>query len=56
MIPQIIVIVFMLYSIGAHSYNYGTTKNTKDFWTSILSVIILAILLIWGGFFSVFSR
>ena len=52
-LPQIILIDLYVFSLGASLAQHGEIKTKKEnFWTSLVSVVIVFALLIWGGFFS----
>jgi len=51
--PQIIIIALYTMSLGIHLAKHGEEKTGKyNFWSSLLSAIIIFALLKAGGFFS----
>ena len=53
---QIIVIMFWIISLTIYGVKHGEEKKVKyDFWAHFLSIIIIAIILAYGGFWKVFG-
>jgi len=53
MLPQIIVLVLIVLSLGINMAQHGTPKTGKNsFWVSLVSAAITLGLLWWGGFFN----
>lgn len=51
-IPQIIIVVMYILSLGVSLANHGEVKTSKtSFGSSLLGTIINLGLLYWGGFF-----
>lgn len=57
MIPQIIMIIFMVMSIGFALAKDGQPKTDKhSFGWSLVVCVIYSLILWWGGFWNVFRR
>jgi hypothetical protein len=51
-IPQIVMIIFWSWALGIGITKHGKPKEgTENFFTYLISAIVEATLLIWGGFF-----
>ena len=56
MIPQINVIILWIISLTIYGIKHGEEKKVKyDFWGHLLLIIIMAIILAYGGFWKVFG-
>jgi len=51
-IPQIILIVLMAVSLGITIAKDGTDREPYNAWQSVISIVIMVLLLWWGGFFT----
>ncbi len=52
-IPQLIYLGFAVYAVVSDAINHGKPKTGKqNVWTTIVAVLIVIVLLSWGGFFS----
>ena len=49
--PQIIIIVLLAYNVGSSVAKHGKPQDDYNGWVSLISAIITASLLWWGGFF-----
>jgi hypothetical protein len=57
MLPQLIVIALMLFSLGISAQRSGTPKTgDNNFWVDVTSTIITLVLLWWGGYFDVLIK
>ena len=57
MVPQILWIVLMSFSLLLNAYQHGKPKEGfNSFWVALISGAIHTGLLLWGGFFSVFVK
>lgn len=49
--PQILMIIYMASSLGCELSDHGKERTGKySFWWAVLSWLIIAVLLDWGGF------
>mgnify|MGYP003637492735 FL=1 len=54
MIPQMIVILLMTFSLGLSIAEHGKKRKRENGWASLIGYLLWAVLLQWGGFFDVF--
>lgn len=55
MIPQIIYICLTMIALGKEFAKHGQPKTGNyDGWSSIIAVIVISLVLYWGGFYDVF--
>ena len=51
-VPQAVWIVIQCFSLGVFLAKHGEPKNeTYNFWAALISVVVTAVILKWGGFF-----
>lgn len=57
MIPQLILIFFMMFNIVINTIKHGEDKKQEyNIWTTIIAVIINIIILYCGGFWDVLNK
>jgi Na+/H+-dicarboxylate symporter len=54
MIPQMIVILLMTFSLGLSIAEHGKKRKRENGWASLIGYLLWAVLLLWAGFFDVF--
>lgn len=56
MIPQIIMITLMLWTLWGKFRSFHLNQKTKtEFYNTLLGILIISIILVWGGFFDNFK-
>lgn len=56
MAPQIIMVIFISYSLGVSLCQHGKPRENHNFLYDLISIGLLVFILVWGGFFSVFCK
>jgi hypothetical protein len=54
--PQIIYFFFVLFGMLMTANKHGKPQSPYNFWTTLISVLIQASIMYWGGFFNVFFK
>jgi len=57
MLPQLIIIMLWMLGLGIMMSKHGRPKKgNENAWAHLISIVITAAILCWGGFFDVFFK